>query len=87
MSRKALKKRAKQSHNRSSEDAPVTILEHLKELQGRFFVVGLVFLLASAAAYPFFDLFICKIYIVLPPLKLKQTLNLNNLQCVLRCKY
>lgn len=66
MSRKALKKRAKQSHNRSSEDAPVTILEHLKELQGRFFVVGLVFLLASAAAYPFFDQIVA---IILAPLQ------------------
>lgn len=38
----------------SNEPVQLTFMEHIRELQGRLFVIGLAFLVAGAAAYPFF---------------------------------
>lgn len=42
------------SHTSTDEAALPTLMDHLKELQGRLFSTVLVFLLIAAAAYPFF---------------------------------
>lgn len=53
----ATKKRVKKRSNTTSQElaALPTLKDHLHELQGRLFSIVLVFILAAAAAYPFFD--------------------------------
>lgn len=56
MNQAGIKKRvAKRSnHTSTDESALPTLMDHLKELQGRLFSTVLIFLLIASAAYPFF---------------------------------
>lgn len=49
------KKRQTKSHKSTGQQKTLTFMDHVRELQGRLVVVALAFLLAAAAAYPFFD--------------------------------
>lgn len=54
---RAKKKVAKRSnHTSTDETALPTLMDHLKELQGRLFSTVLIFLLIASAAYPFFGM-------------------------------
>ena len=51
---------ARKTKKRSRSDkvvavSPLTFMDHVRELQGRLFAVAIVFVLLSAAAYPFFE--------------------------------
>lgn len=49
------KRRRNRSTSALVQPAPATFMDHVRELQGRLFVIAVVFLVGAAAAYPFFD--------------------------------
>lgn len=51
----AARKTKKLKQRKKEPVVPLTFMDHVRELQGRLFAIAIVFVLISAAAYPFFE--------------------------------